>query len=78
MMTLHGAKGLEWKLVFMVGLEEDLLPHSGMQGEAPNPEEERRLNDDAYQTRMAEAIFAGIKRYFAANPPLAREMIVKK
>ncbi len=43
LMTLHGSKGLEWKLVFMVGLEEDLLPHSGMQGEAPNPEEERRL-----------------------------------
>ncbi len=43
MMTLHGAKGLEWKLVFLVGLEEDLLPHSGMQGEPPNPEEERRL-----------------------------------
>ncbi|HTE13873.1 MAG TPA: N-acetylmuramoyl-L-alanine amidase [Burkholderiales bacterium] len=43
-----------------------------------NPAEERRLNDDAYQTKMAEAIFAGIKRYFAANPPLAREMIVRK
>ncbi len=43
LMTLHGAKGLEWKLVFLVGLEEDLLPHSGMQGEPPNPEEERRL-----------------------------------
>jgi len=37
-----------------------------------NPEEERRLRDDAYQGRMAAAIFAGIKRYFAANPPLAR------
>jgi DNA helicase II / ATP-dependent DNA helicase PcrA len=43
LMTLHGAKGLEWKLVFLMGLEEDLLPHSGMQGELPNPEEERRL-----------------------------------
>ncbi len=43
MMTFHGSKGLEWKLVFMVGVEEDLLPHSGMQGELPNPEEERRL-----------------------------------
>ena len=42
-MTLHGAKGLEWRLVFLMGVEEDLLPHSGMQGEAPNPEEERRL-----------------------------------
>lgn len=43
LMTLHGAKGLEWRLVFLLGLEEDLLPHSGMQGEAPNPDEERRL-----------------------------------
>jgi DNA helicase-2/ATP-dependent DNA helicase PcrA len=43
LMTLHGAKGLEWKLVFLIGMEEDLLPHSGMQGEPPNPEEERRL-----------------------------------
>jgi N-acetylmuramoyl-L-alanine amidase len=43
-----------------------------------NPNEERRLNNDAYQTKMAEAIFAGIKRYFAANPPLARDMIVQK
>jgi len=43
LMTLHGAKGLEWKLVFLVGVEEELLPHAGMQGELPNPEEERRL-----------------------------------
>ncbi|ALK31739.1 N-acetylmuramoyl-L-alanine amidase [Burkholderia plantarii] len=37
-----------------------------------NPEEERRLNDDAYREQMADAIFRGIKRYFAANPPLAK------
>ena len=37
-----------------------------------NPDEERRLRDENYQSRMAGAIFAGIKRYFAANPPLAR------
>jgi DNA helicase II / ATP-dependent DNA helicase PcrA len=43
LMTLHGSKGLEWKVVFLMGVEEDLLPHSGMQGELPNPEEERRL-----------------------------------
>lgn len=43
LVTLHGAKGLEWRLVFLVGMEEDLLPHSGMQGEPPNLEEERRL-----------------------------------
>lgn len=37
-----------------------------------NPEEERRLNDDAYQHKMAQAILKGIKRYFAKNPPLSR------
>ena len=29
------------------------------------------------QQRLPEAIFAGIKRYFAANPPLARETLVQ-
>lgn len=37
-----------------------------------NPDEERKLKDDAYQGQMAEAILSGIKRYFAQNPPLAR------
>jgi N-acetylmuramoyl-L-alanine amidase len=37
-----------------------------------NPQEEARLNDDAYQDRIAEAILKGIKEYFAKNPPVAR------
>ncbi|MBH1986308.1 MAG: N-acetylmuramoyl-L-alanine amidase [Burkholderiales bacterium] len=37
-----------------------------------NPEEESKLRDDAYQTRLADALLAGIQRYFARNPPLAR------
>ncbi|BAN24017.1 N-acetylmuramoyl-L-alanine amidase [Caballeronia insecticola] len=37
-----------------------------------NPDEEARLNDDAYRDKMANAIVKGIKRYFAANPPLAK------
>ncbi|MBU1692207.1 MAG: N-acetylmuramoyl-L-alanine amidase [Gammaproteobacteria bacterium] len=37
-----------------------------------NPEEERRLSDDAYQDKMAAAMLSGIKSYFAKNPPLAR------
>ncbi|MEX3688638.1 N-acetylmuramoyl-L-alanine amidase [Paraburkholderia sp. BR14263] len=37
-----------------------------------NPEEETRLNDDAYRDKMANAILKGIRRYFAANPPLAK------
>ncbi len=42
-----------------------------------NPEEERRLKDDAYQYKMADAILAGIRRYFAANPPLARSRVAQ-
>jgi N-acetylmuramoyl-L-alanine amidase len=34
-----------------------------------NPEEEKRLNDQAYQDKLARAILTGIKRYFAKNPP---------
>jgi N-acetylmuramoyl-L-alanine amidase len=34
-----------------------------------NPEEEKRLNDQAYQDKMARALLAGIKRYFALHPP---------
>ena len=34
-----------------------------------NPEEEKRLNDQAYQDKLARAILAGMKRYFAKNPP---------
>lgn len=37
-----------------------------------NPEEERRLKDEAYQNNMAQAVLKGIKRHFAANPPAAR------
>ena len=37
-----------------------------------NPEEERRLRDEAYQDRLADALLRGIVRYFEANPPLAR------
>ncbi|MFN0062100.1 MAG: ATP-dependent helicase [Myxococcaceae bacterium] len=43
LMTLHAVKGLEFQAVFLVGAEEDCLPHAGMQGEAQNLEEERRL-----------------------------------
>ena len=34
-----------------------------------NPDEERRLNDEAYQDKMARAVLNGIKRYFQKNPP---------
>ncbi len=37
-----------------------------------NPEEEDRLRDKDYRQQLVQAIAAGIKRYFARNPPLAR------
>jgi N-acetylmuramoyl-L-alanine amidase len=37
-----------------------------------NPEEEQRLRDPAYQAQLVEALATGIRRYFAKNPPLAR------
>ena len=40
-----------------------------------NPDEEKKLKSESYQEQMADAILAGIKRYFAQNPPLARSRV---
>jgi N-acetylmuramoyl-L-alanine amidase len=37
-----------------------------------NPDEEIKLKDEAYQTQLVDALMRGIVRYFANNPPLAR------
>ena len=56
LMTVHSAKGLEFKNVFVVGMEENLFP-SGMVGDSPRAlEEERRLFYVAI-TRAAEHCF---------------------
>ncbi|HEV7737521.1 MAG TPA: UvrD-helicase domain-containing protein [Chlamydiales bacterium] len=43
LMTLHNSKGLEFPLVFLVGLEEDICPHINSKDNVESLEEERRL-----------------------------------
>jgi N-acetylmuramoyl-L-alanine amidase len=42
-----------------------------------NPEEEKKLKDEIYQDKMAQAILVGIRKYFSANPPLARSKLAQ-
>lgn len=74
LMTLHSAKGLEFKIVFIVGCEEGILPHSQSQFSEEEIEEERRL---AYvgMTRAKQEVYlvsAFKRRLFGSltvNPP---------
>lgn len=42
-----------------------------------NPEEERRLKDEAYQEQMADAIMRGIRQYFIKHPPGPKARIAR-
>lgn len=43
-----------------------------------NPEEERKLNDDDYRSKLSLAILAGIKKYFANNPASVRGKVAQE
>ena len=76
LMTLHTAKGLEFSQVFLVGLEERLLPHSMSMDEEEELEEERRLcyvgmtraKDRLYLTRARRRRSYGNEFYIETEP----------
>ncbi len=76
LMTLHSAKGLEFPVVFLTGMEEGIFPHTNSLIEADGLEEERRLcyvgitraRDQLYITRARSRMrFGETKRYPASQ-----------
>ena len=69
LMTLHHAKGLEFRVVFLVGMEEDLLPHINSKDSEDSIQEERRL---CYvgMTRAKEYLYiSAVKQRFLWGTP---------
>lgn len=89
LMTAHAAKGLEFKIVFMVGMEEGLFPHSRSLMSRDELEEERRLayvgmtraKDYLYLTYAYRRLYFGIRssnlvsRFVAEIPDNLLELI---
>ncbi|MDF1498189.1 MAG: UvrD-helicase domain-containing protein [Patescibacteria group bacterium] len=69
LMTLHSAKGLEYDTVFIIGLEEGLLPHSMSIDNPVEMEEERRLCyvGITRAKNRVNLIFARVRRIFGSS-----------
>ncbi|MCL4360269.1 UvrD-helicase domain-containing protein [Patescibacteria group bacterium] len=90
LMTMHAAKGLEFPVVFMIGMEEGLFPHSRSLMDREELEEERRLcyvgitraKERLYLTYADRRLFFGtrtqnmISRFIADIPQEAMELNV--
>jgi len=74
LMTLHAAKGLEFPVVFMTGMEETVFPHSRAMYDQSEMEEERRLcyvgmtraKEELYMMHAAQRMLYGGTQH---NPP---------
>jgi DNA helicase II / ATP-dependent DNA helicase PcrA len=74
LMTLHAAKGLEFPVVFMAGMEESIFPHSRALYDQSEMEEERRLcyvgmtraKEELYMLHAASRMLYGTTQH---NPP---------
>ena len=80
LMTLHAAKGLEFPVVFLVGLEQGLLPHSRTLNDPVAVEEERRLCYVGI-TRAQERLYlthACERRLWGSREPAIRSQFLKE
>lgn len=80
LMTLHSAKGLEFPVVFLIGMEEGIFPHARALDDADEMEEERRL---AYVgiTRAKQRLFlssAEVRMLFGQSMPHPVSRFVKE